>query len=185
MWQEWLPRHPADHSAVHYSCQILDSLLKTTTTQTLRPGDEREHEREHEHDQEAASIEIESICNAAVETVRSLLSKYSCENYESLWILRRLTCKILWKNLVCTGNPTLETETATTSLATNLRVRVRRLVKDDLVRTLSSSLGVDVPTLQQLGQDGALQRSPGEPESNNIHAWTFLAWCLANLDGID
>ena len=27
MYNEWLPKHPTDHSAIHYTCQILDSLF--------------------------------------------------------------------------------------------------------------------------------------------------------------
>ena len=156
MWQEWLPRHPGDHSAVHYSCQVLDLLLKEMISLQLDSGRVMLDEK------------IESASFSALDQVRVLLTKFSHEN-ESLWILRRTTYKILWKHLY---HPSVaEKCLAKAQLFTEMTALVCLLIRTDLKIIFSSTLGSGV-----------------EHDENNfecIHAWTFLAWCIVNVDGID
>ena len=118
-----------------------------------------------------------------LETVRSLLSKHSSNDYESLWILRRLTCKTLWERQPC--RPVEEERTAAAETPG------RRLVRDDLALVLSSTLGANgdkQPPLEepqrQAGPSGAVEGTPIDDKNVSVHAWTFLAWCLGNLSGI-
>eukprot|EP00534_Pseudo-nitzschia_fraudulenta_P001440 CAMPEP_0201127132 /NCGR_PEP_ID=MMETSP0850-20130426/28909_1 /ASSEMBLY_ACC=CAM_ASM_000622 /TAXON_ID=183588 /ORGANISM="Pseudo-nitzschia fraudulenta, Strain WWA7" /LENGTH=523 /DNA_ID=CAMNT_0047395859 /DNA_START=103 /DNA_END=1671 /DNA_ORIENTATION=- len=172
MWQEWLPKHPADHSAVHYSCQVLDLLLLEIL---LQSGND-------EHELEA---KIESVSFAALEQVRALLSKFSYEN-ESLWILRRVTYKILWKRF-CSP---LTVEGNTTSTNTNFKF-VYKLVREDLEAVLEAVLKTNLITDIEHEQesdccDGSVPSSvPDRTNRISIHAWTFLAWCMENLKGLD
>jgi hypothetical protein len=157
MWQEWLPKHPADHSAVHYSCQVLDLLLHEMI---VLPSEEK----------------IESVCVSALEQVRVLMSKFSHQN-ESLWILRRITYKTLWKHLHFPAN--IDRESAEEYFSNKTTSLVYVLVRNDL----KSSIDVD---LQQVANSNHGENASDKiPNPANIHALTFIAWCIANLDGID
>lgn len=157
MWQEWLPKHPADHSAVHYSCQVLDLLLHEMI---LLPSEEK----------------IEYVCISALEQVRVLMSKFSHEN-ESLWMLRRITYKTLWKHLHFPGN--VDRESADEFFSNKTNSLVYLIVRNDL----KSSIDIE---LQQGDNSNHGENASGKiPNPANIHALTFIAWCIANLDGID
>jgi hypothetical protein len=170
MWQEWLPKHPADHSAVHYSCQVLDLLLHEMILLRL------------DSEQQMLEDRVEYVCFSALEQVRVLMSKFSHEN-ESLWILRRITCKILWKHLY---SPSIVEEcSAKTYFFNEMTVLVYLLVRNDLKSILSSTLSIDVE-LQQGDNSNYGENASGKiPNPTSMHALTFLAWCIANLDGID
>ena len=157
MWQEWLPKHPADHSAVHYACQVLDLLLNEIISLQLDSG------------QPLIEEKITPIAVSALNQVRILLSKYSEEN-ESLWILRRITYKILWERMVFSN--------AMASL-------VRTLVLNDLKLIVSSTLSSDVECQQVDNCNDSENDCIKITIPKSIYAWTFLAWCIANLRGID
>lgn len=157
MWQEWLPKHPADHSAVHYACQVLDLLLNEIMSLQLDSG------------QPLIEEKIAPVSVSALNQVRILLSKYSEEN-ESLWILRRITYKTLWKHK--------EFSNAMASL-------VRSLVRNDLKSIVSSTLSSDVEFQQGDNCNESENDSIITTNPKSIYAWTFLAWCIANLRGID
>ncbi len=157
MWQEWLPKHPADHSAVHYACQVLDLLLNEIISLQLDSG------------QPLIKEKITPISISALNQVQILLSKYSEEN-ESLWILRRTTYKILWKRM--------DYSSAIASL-------VRSLVRNDLKSILSSMLSSDVECQQVDNCNDSENDSIKTTNPKSVYAWTFLAWCIANLRGID
>ena len=162
MWQEWLQIHPADHSAVHYSCQVLDLLLEEMISSLLESG-------------EQASIgeKIQSLSVSALDQVQILLLKFSHEN-ESLWILRRITYKVLWKHL---HYPSIaEKFPEKISMFDTLASSVRLLLRNDLKSILLSTLRSD----HQLPCDDS-----DIAYTNNIYVWTFLAWCMVNLHGLD
>ena len=166
MWQEWLQKHPADHSAVHYSCQVLDLLLNHLLAFHL------ESEGEAPTDRKMASLSF-----SALQQVQILLLKYSHEN-ESLWILRRITYKVLWRNMyfpsVRKDYP--EHKAFFYAMATSVRLLLRKDLNSILLSTLSSR----ATNQNQLERDNS-----NIPNTTNIYACTFLAWCMVNLRGLD
>jgi Protein prenyltransferase alpha subunit repeat len=74
MWS-WLHIHPSDHSAVHYLGAIIEMLLSSKTTYGIRTD----------------TGTIERIQN----NVNDLVNDHG--DHESIWILRRITSKILWE----------------------------------------------------------------------------------------
>ena len=170
MWKECLEIHPADHSAVHYSCQVLDLLLTEIISFQL------------DSDQSLMDDKIESISFLALDQVRILLSKFSQEN-ESLWILRRVTYKILWKHLYY---PSVAKKFPDKEHFFNTMVSlVCRLLRNDLKSIVSSTLNSDIEDHQVDSQNYDENESSNNPTPKSIHAWTFLAWCIVNLNEID
>ncbi len=166
MWQEWLQIHPADHSAVHYSCQVLDLLLNEIISLELDSGG-----------QASTQGKVPSLSHSALQQVRTLQLKYSHEN-ESLWILRRITYKILWKHLYFPSVAKNFPEKMEFFYA--MASSVRSMLRKDLKSILSSTLASHATNDQQLQCDDS-----NTPNTNNIYAWTFLAWCMVNLRGLD
>jgi len=161
MWQEWLPIHPSDHSAVHYACQVLDLLMDEIISIQVDSG------------QPLIEEKIAPISISALNQVRILLSKYSEEN-ESLWILRRITYKILWKHLYFP--PVAEKHPDKKNFFNAMASLVRTLVRNDLKSIVSSTLS---------DCNDSESDSMKTPHEKSIYVWTFLAWCIANLPGID
>ncbi len=161
MWQEWLPIHPADHSAVHYACQVLDLLMNEIISLQV------------DSDQPLIEEKIAPISISALNQVRILLSKYSEEN-ESLWILRRITYKVLWKHLYF---PTVaEKHSDKKNFFNAMASLVHSLVRNDLKSIIS---------LRMSDCNDSESNSMKTPNDKSIYVWTFLAWCIANLHGID
>ena len=166
MWQEWLQKHPADHSAVHYSCQVLDLLLNEQISLMLDSGEQAPTDRE-----------MVSLPYSALRQVQTLLLKYSHEN-ESLWILRRITYKILWKTYIF---PSIAKDyPEQKALFSAMAFSVRFLLRKDLNSILLSTLRSRATDQNQLERDNS-----NIPNTTNIYAWTFLAWCMVNLPGLD
>lgn len=169
MWQEWLPKHPGDHSSVHYSCQVLDLLLHEIISLRIVSEDQLLEEQ------------IGTVCFSAIEQAGILLSRFS-EN-ESLWILRRITYKILWKHLF---SPSIAEKGSDQSFFSNkMSSLAYLLVRNDLKSILSSTLSFGFEHEKDDNNNCSENACDGVQNPTCVHAWTFLAWCIANLEGID
>ncbi|OEU14258.1 hypothetical protein FRACYDRAFT_240792 [Fragilariopsis cylindrus CCMP1102] len=235
MYNEWLPTHPTDHSAIHYTCQILDSLFDSLNQKEeyyllyiMKKFDDNDYREELHHYQQLKHLHAEVVKKKyelsilALKQVQILLSKYyqssnpnsnsncDCNCSESLWILRRMTCQIIWKHSSSSSSYIVikhhEDENENKKESLRRRMMMRQLVRND-IKSVIDSLNINARlsssssdkeeedslfslSLSQLV--GAASNANGDDEkidaisnTNNIHAWTFLAWCIVNIINID
>ncbi|OEU07197.1 hypothetical protein FRACYDRAFT_265000 [Fragilariopsis cylindrus CCMP1102] len=228
MYNEWLPKHPTDHSAIHYTCQILDHMFDILNQKEeyyvrvylMEMYDIDDSYEQLHHQQQIKNIHAEvvkkkyELSSLALKQVQILLSKYcqssnsdpNCNCNESLWILRRMTCQIIWKHSSSSSSYVVIKHHA-------MMMMMRQLVRND-IKSVIDSLNI-IPTrissslsdkeeeeeedsslslsLSQLVDAGSANGDAnGDDEKieaisykNNIHSWTFLAWCIVNITNID
>ena len=89
MYNEWLPKHPTDHSAIHYTCQILDYIFDILNQKEeyyvrvylMEMYNDDNYEKLH-HQQLVDNLHVEVVKKKydlsilALKQVQILLSKY-------------------------------------------------------------------------------------------------------------
>lgn len=177
VWRDWLPSHTSDHSAVHYARQVLEMALSAKASRSCPTSDPTTRDR-------ATTTSTNERCKGleerAVLHTRSLIEKHP--DQENFWILRRMTCQVLWTM----EQPALAEDagdergciaaSSSNSSATGNNPAIRMLVLDD-VQSVVVKLGLGTKEPRQ-------ESAERHEDDNDAHPWTFLAWCLANLPGM-
>jgi protein prenyltransferase alpha subunit repeat containing protein 1 len=158
MWKEWIPQHPTDHSAVHYTTQLLKLQLQPSCRE------------DPQQQQEAIKVAKESFAfiNQLLEKPNDMVTSNA---NEVIWILRRNVCSVLWNSNGEGGNDDHDTATI-----------VQKLVVDDIQSVVD---GLRKQQRDARANDvTAAMATAASAATNNIHALTFVAWCITNLDTI-
>jgi hypothetical protein len=220
MYKEWLPAHPTDHSAINYTCQILNYLfyfLNPERYQYLKNGPPDMNTEKHLQPPPPQPpglflLSLEDLTKRryelsilALDVVQKLLSRYPSNSNESIWILRRMTCQIIWKHsssfitIPKTDDTPNYNHRYYDDYNNNSNATMRKLVRNDIKSVINSLniLNKTSPsekektitssfTSSQLGAgDDCEMIIKNNISGNNIHAWTFLAWFIVNITNID
>jgi hypothetical protein len=157
MWKEWIPQHTTDHSAIHYTTQLLKLQLQPSCRE------------DPQQQQEAIKVAKESFAfiNQLLEKPNDMVTSNA---NEGVWILRRNVCSVLWNINGEGGNDDHDTGTI-----------VQKLVVDDIQSVVDGLL-----KQQRDGRanDVTAAIAASASAATNIHALTFVAWCITNLETI-
>lgn len=211
IWTEWLPVHPSDHSAVHYVCQVLQlalsssssylkgedhqtslSYLGTSSSAQSSSSSSSSRTGTNEGTIDAMAVDIGtptelSLAQRAIYHTTHILERYPQQ--ENFWILRRFVSQLLWN---VGSTTTTEKISATTNNNNNnddnTTADIRKLVLDD-VQSVMSMVGLRPEGTYDKATTLVVENDLGGHAENSQfgshHPWTYLAWCVVNLVGLD
>lgn len=149
----WLNLHVSDHSAAHYASQILEmwtnmQLLQLQQSSSLIDGSSTTSTCT----KNSSNYSLQQLATKVLSQVQALIERN--ESHETLWILRRMTVRILWNT------------------------------RDSLVEELTRKEMRSVAAMYLANDDHDGSIAPSSVVEDNANALAFLAWltCVVQQD---